>query len=74
MEWYIFIVFLFAAVILAAVYFGIVPNQLIGAIAVMFTPWNYPGRDRRERIPVVWNKYCGGGAILAFSCLRSSDL
>ena len=62
MEWYIFV--FFAAVILAAVYFGIVPNQLIGAIAVMFTLGIILG-EIGERIPV-WNKYCGGGAILAF--------
>ena len=62
MEWYIFV--FFAAVILAAVYFGIVPNQLIGAIAVMFTLGIILG-EIGERIPI-WNKYCGGGAILAF--------
>lgn len=62
MEWYIFV--FFAAVILAAIGFGIVPNQLIGAVAVMFTLGIILG-EIGERIPI-WNKYCGGGAILAF--------
>lgn len=62
MEWYIFA--FFAAVVLASIYFGIVPNQLIGAIAVMFTLGIILG-EIGERIPI-WNKYCGGGAILAF--------
>lgn len=62
MEWYIFA--FFAVVILIAIGFGIVPNQLIGAIAVMFTLGIILG-EIGERIPI-WNKYCGGGAILAF--------
>lgn len=62
MEWYIF--GFFGVVVLLAVYFGIVPNQLIGAIAVMFTLGIILG-EMGERIPI-WNKYCGGGAILAF--------
>lgn len=62
MEWYIFT--FFAAAILISVYFGIVPNQLIGAVAVLFTLGIILG-ELGERIPI-WNKYCGGGAILAF--------
>lgn len=62
MEWYIFV--FFAAVVLISIYFGIVPNQLIGAVAVMFTLGIILG-EIGERIPI-WNKYCGGGAILAF--------
>lgn len=62
MEWYIFV--FFAAVVLAAIGFGIVPNQLIGAIAVMFTLGIILG-EIGERLPI-WNKYFGGGAILTF--------
>lgn len=62
MEWYIFA--FFGVVVLLAIHFGIVPNQLIGAIAVMFTLGIILG-EVGERIPI-WNKYCGGGAILAF--------
>ncbi len=61
-EWPVFL--FFAIVIFAAIGWGIVPNQLIGAIAVMFTLGIVLG-EIGERIPV-WNKYCGGGAILAF--------
>lgn len=61
-EWYIFV--FFAAVILITIALGIVPNQLIGAIAVMFTLGIILG-EIGDRIPI-WNKYCGGGAILAF--------
>ena len=62
MEWYIFL--FFAVVVLAAIGFGIVPNQLIGAIAVMFTLGIILG-EIGERLPI-WNKYLGGGAILTF--------
>ncbi len=62
MEWYIFV--FFAVVVLAAIGFGIVPNQLIGAIAVMFTLGIILG-EIGERLPI-WNKYLGGGAILTF--------
>lgn len=61
-EWHIFL--FFAVVVLAAIGLGIVPNQLIGAVAVMFTLGIILG-EIGERIPI-WNKYCGGGAILAF--------
>lgn len=54
----------FAAVILVSAWMGIVPNQLIGAVAVLYTLGIILG-ELGERIPI-WNKYCGGGAILAF--------
>ncbi|MGN0403701.1 MAG: 2-hydroxycarboxylate transporter family protein [Bariatricus sp.] len=54
----------FAAVIFAAVCFGIVPNQMIGAIAILFTMGIVLG-EIGDRIPI-WNAYCGGGAILCF--------
>ena len=62
MEWYIFA--FFAVVTLAAIAFEIVPNQLIGAIAVMFTLGIILG-EIGERLPF-WNKYLGGGAIFTF--------
>lgn len=62
MEWYLFA--FFAVVVLVSAFMGIIPNQLIGAVAVMFTLGIILG-EVGERIPV-WNKYCGGGAILAF--------
>ena len=65
MEWYIFA--FFAAAVIAGIYFDIIPNQLIGAIAVMFTLGIIFG-EIGERIPI-WNKYCGGGAILVFLVL-----
>lgn len=61
-EWYIFL--FFAVVILISSWMGIIPNQLIGAVAVLFTLGIILG-EVGERIPI-WNKYCGGGAILAF--------
>lgn len=54
----------FAAVVLISAWMGIIPNQLIGAVAVLFTLGIILG-ELGERIPI-WNKYCGGGAILAF--------
>lgn len=54
----------FAIVVLASAWMGIIPNELIGAIAVLFTLGIILG-ELGERIPL-WNKYCGGGAILAF--------
>lgn len=62
MEWPIFT--FFAVIIIASMYLGIVPNQLIGGIAVMFTLGIIFG-ELGERIPI-WNLYCGGGAILTF--------
>lgn len=54
----------FAVVILVSAWMEIIPNQLIGAVAVLFTLGIILG-ELGERIPI-WNKYCGGGAILAF--------
>lgn len=62
MDWYIFV--FFAIVVLAAAWMNIIPNQMIGGIAVTFTLGIILG-EIGERIPI-WNKYCGGGAILAF--------
>lgn len=62
MEWYIFL--FFAVVVIASAWMGIIPNQLVGAVAVMFTLGIILG-EIGERIPI-WNKYCGGGAILVF--------
>lgn len=62
MEWQIFA--FFAVVVLAAIAFGIIPNQLIGAVAVMFTLGIILG-EIGERLPF-WNRYLGGGAIFAF--------
>lgn len=54
----------FAAVVIAGAYLEIIPNQLIGAVACMFTIGILLG-ELGERIPI-WNEYCGGGAILVF--------
>lgn len=54
----------FAVVVLVSAYLEIIPNQLIGAVACMFTIGILLG-ELGERIPI-WNKYCGGGAILVF--------
>ncbi|MDO4268896.1 MAG: 2-hydroxycarboxylate transporter family protein [Eubacteriales bacterium] len=54
----------FAAVVLVSCYLEIVPNQLIGAVAIMFTIGIVLG-EIGDRIPI-WNTYCGGGAILVF--------
>lgn len=62
MEWYIFA--FFAVAVLVSIGFGIVPNQLVGAVAVMFTLGIILG-ELGERIPI-WNKYLGGGAIFTF--------
>ncbi|ONI38626.1 damage-inducible protein CinA [Candidatus Epulonipiscium fishelsonii] len=62
MEWPIFT--FFAVVILLSGWMGVIPNQLIGGIAVLFTLGIALG-ELGERIPI-WNKYCGGGAILTF--------
>lgn len=62
MELYIF--GFFAIVILAAVYFNALPDQITAAVAVMFCLAIFLG-ELGERIPI-WNKYLGGGAVLAF--------
>lgn len=54
----------FGIVILVCMGMDIVPNQMIGAIATLFTLGIILG-ELGERIPI-WNTYCGGGAILAF--------
>ncbi|MCD8083395.1 MAG: 2-hydroxycarboxylate transporter family protein [Clostridiales bacterium] len=54
----------FAVIVLVSCYMEIVPNQLIGAVACMFTIGILLG-EIGERIPI-WNTYCGGGALLAF--------
>lgn len=54
----------FAAVIIACAFMGIIPNQMIGAIAVLFTIGIVLG-EIGDRTPI-WNSYCGGGALLAF--------
>lgn len=54
----------FAVMILIAAWIELIPNQLIGGVAVLFTLGIILG-ELGERIPI-WNKYCGGGAILAF--------
>lgn len=62
MDWRIFT--FFAIIVLIAACFNIIPNQFIGGIAVMFTLGAIFG-EAGERLPI-WNKYCGGGAVLAF--------
>ncbi len=54
----------FAAVILVSVLTGIVPNQMIGAIAVLFSIGIVLG-SLGDWLPV-WKDYIGGGALLAF--------
>lgn len=64
MDWYIFVIF--AAIVLVSLYFNIVPNELVGGVAVMFTLGIIFG-EIGEKIPV-WNKYFGGGTIFTFLC------
>lgn len=54
----------FGIVIIACIGMDIVPNQMLGAIAILFTLGIVLG-EIGERIPI-WNTYCGGGAILSF--------
>lgn len=61
-EWPVFVVF--AVVIFACAWMEIIPNQMIGGIAVLFGLGILFG-ELGEHIPI-WNKYCGGGAILCF--------
>ena len=49
---------------LACAYFNIIPNQMIGAVAVLFAFGILIG-EIGERLPV-WNKFLGGGAMLCF--------
>lgn len=54
----------FAIIVLACAYFNIIPNQMIGAVAVLFAFGILIG-EIGERLPV-WNKFLGGGAMLCF--------
>ena len=54
----------FAIVALACAYFNIIPNQMIGAVAVLFAFGILIG-EIGERLPI-WNKFLGGGAMLCF--------
>lgn len=54
----------FAIIVLACAYFNIIPNQMIGAIAVLFAFGILIG-EIGERLPI-WNKFLGGGAMLCF--------
>lgn len=54
----------FAIIVLACVYFNIIPNQMIGAVAVLFAFGILIG-EIGERLPI-WNKFLGGGAMLCF--------
>lgn len=56
----------FAAVIIASAFLGIIPNQMIGAIAVLFTLGIVLG-TLGDNLPV-WKDYVGGGALLTFIC------
>ena len=61
MDWRVFV--FFAIAVIAAACLNLIPDQMIGGIAVMFTLGIIFG-EIGEKIPF-WNKYCGGGAILA---------
>ncbi len=54
----------FFVVIIASAWMNIIPNQMLGAAAILFAIGIVLG-ELGERIPI-WNIYCGGGAILAF--------
>lgn len=54
----------FFAVIFASAWMEIIPSEMLGAAAILFSMGIVLG-EIGERIPI-WNKYCGGGAILAF--------
>lgn len=53
-----------AIIVLACAYFNIIPNQMIGAVAVLFAFGILIG-EIGERLPI-WNKFLGGGAMLCF--------
>ena len=55
---------IFAIIVLACAYFNIIPNQMIGAVAVLFAFGILIG-EIGERLPI-WNKFLGGGAMLCF--------
>lgn len=54
----------FAVIVLICAYCNIIPNQMIGAIAVLFAFGILVG-EVGERLPI-WNKFLGGGAMLCF--------
>lgn len=54
----------FGAVIFICAILGIIPNQMIGAIAVLFGIGIVLG-EIGDRLPI-WRDYIGGGALLAF--------
>lgn len=54
----------FAIIVLVCAYFNIIPNQMIGAVAVLFAFGILIG-EIGERLPI-WNKFLGGGAMLCF--------
>lgn len=54
----------FGAVIFISAVLGIIPNQMIGAIAVLFGIGIVLG-EIGDRLPI-WRDYIGGGALLAF--------
>ena len=54
----------FAIIVLACTYFNIIPNQMIGAVAVLFAFGILIG-EIGELLPI-WNKFLGGGAMLCF--------
>ena len=54
----------FAIIVLACANFNIIPNQMIGAVAVLFAFGILIG-EIGERLPI-WNKFLGGGAMLCF--------
>ncbi len=62
MEWPVFAAF--GAVILVSILLGIVPDQMIGAIAVLFFVGIVLG-EIGDHLPF-WNSFLGGGAMLAF--------
>ena len=62
MEWYVFV--FFAIVIFASAVLDLIPNQMIGAIAVLFTLGIILG-GIGDWLPI-WKDYIGGGALLAF--------
>ena len=62
MDWKMFA--FFAVVIVASVLLDLVPNQMIGAIAVLFTLGIVLGVVG-DWLPI-WKDYIGGGALLAF--------
>lgn len=61
-EWPVFLFFFL--VIFASAWMNIIPNEMLGAAAILFA-MGILFYEVGERIPI-WNKYLGGGAIFAF--------